>query len=187
MSFSKTLRVVFTLVVGGSLVVPITQVKASPRLDFSDYRGRYAGSWTISVGGTTVVAPVSGQVTGPANGSRMQVQFSGLLSAPGLSAQILTSFSLTRKHQVTGSAILMGFEGPSATLPARFSGKGKAFSFTLAAAPGAAIEGQPFTATFYDRLRLTKTSLTIAGQGQISTSTPTGITINITLRKKGKK
>jgi hypothetical protein len=159
--------------------------KASSGVDFPDYRGRYKGTWTLGIDGLSGAAPIQGRIIAPANGSRMQVKFSGFLSASTLQAPILASFVLTKNHRVTGNTALMGLEGLIPTSPARFSESGKVLRFTAIIPSGTVIQGAPFAATVSYTLRFTKASLIITGQGIIGAGPPPW-NFRIVLRRRGK-
>jgi hypothetical protein len=171
-----------------SLAVLSTPAEAAKKakVDFSEFEGRYQGTWLITAGTQSFAAGITGEVSSNKAGEKMRVDLSGILVSGSQSVPILTSIRFDNKRRVTTDSILLGFNGPSPAIVSKFSGKNGTFKFIISAAPGAMLATSDITGTTLNcTLKIKKRKLQIVALGSlVQGGTGTPIQIIVTLNKR---
>jgi len=175
-----------TLLVTGLVILPSVPAMAA-KVDFSEFRGKYTGRWTLFASGGSAATNSTADVKVPANGSKMIVTISGIMTVSGETIPIQTTLRFSSRHKLESDALLMGYNGPILTLPARFSGR-KKFKFAQTAAPGATFSFFSISGTMLYTLSFTNSKLVIQGSGTVEAGSTNAIviTVNATKKKQGK-
>lgn len=157
-------------------------------VDFDpDLAGRYRGNLAIFVPGSSASGRINGKVAVPPGGKRLRLQLLGRVVVLSQSIPVNMTVSFGPGRRVRANSVLLGYGGPTATLPSGFRGSTN-ISTTVRARPGARFIGADITGSTADyrfqfsprRIRMSASCRLIANGGM-----PQTVTMRGTLSRRG--
>jgi hypothetical protein len=172
----KTLRLFGFALFASLMVIPEGHAAKTP-IDFSPFRGTYASTYLVSDSNSTGTGNATVQVTSKKRGASIVIRITGSVLFNGNSLPLLATVKVDQKR-VTSDSVLLGYSGqPIQTLPARYSGRKRAFTFTSIVTPGATFGGNPVSGSVTYTLRFGKRTISFGGSGALTISGSTFTTI----------
>lgn len=152
----------------------------------SDLSGNYRGNWTVT-SGVVLTTSVTGKVAVPPSGNRLRLQINGRIKAGMQTVPINTTISFGPGRRVRANSSLLGFLGPSGTLPSGFRGSNN-LSTTLRARPGTTLMTSDITGTTMKySFKFSPRRVQIVGRGSLVIGgTPQSYVVRSTLNRRGR-
>lgn len=150
--------------------------------------GNFRGLWTITAPSISYATVINGKVSVPPSGNRLRLQLTGRISANGQTVPISTTISFGPGRRLRANSSLLGFVGPSGTLPTGFRGSTN-LSATLRARPGAMLIGQDLTGTSVRyTYKFSERRVQVVGRGNLvqGGGMPIPFTVRATLSRRGR-
>lgn len=157
-------------------------IPAHAAADFSDFAGKYKGTYRLDVTGAIAAGNITTTVKVPRHGRSATILLKGTIFATGIPISVNGKVRMKSNGRLKANSPLMGYISPVATKPSRYRGRKNSFKFKLTTQPDATLFGASFFSKMDYTLRFNRDSLSLNGSGVVTTSL-----VPLTIKIKGKR